>query len=406
MDVALDANEFLSDPRMESVRFQSLLSYLRKTQSRLIIPKIVWDEVIARYPERISGPYGKAITDLKTLRSLLLSTKIPSMAQLDVAREIQALKGKLKKPSTHVSSKVLNNFSAVPLEEVAKRGIDRIPPANSKGEELRDVIVWLMMVAYARKSKQDIAFISHDEHFRQGDALHPELNKDLEHGKIKLHFYRSIDDFIKAWAPSPRALGEDESFLLLGKQNALDLFEIEARRLFPRYWGSATIQVQDRKITFSKGALYDVGSSAHYGEMEFLGELQLNVVESERSQYFLSSKSTVPDFVLGSPTRLLEPEMSTMPVAQFRLDSVPTFDSAQIKWYPASFLVDSWASNQVAAKSAPAFDTMTTTTQVRVSGKLAIAIRTVSDKVTKVEVEGFELTKREEIAATAEISAE
>ena len=54
MDVALDTNEFLSDPPMQGVRFQTLLAYLRKTQSRLLIPKIVWDELIARYPERVS----------------------------------------------------------------------------------------------------------------------------------------------------------------------------------------------------------------------------------------------------------------------------------------------------------------------------------------------------------------
>jgi len=77
MDVALDSNEFLSDPRMAGVHFQTLLAYLRKTQSRLLIPKIVWDEVIARYPERISEPHKKAASAVRVLRSLLLAAKIP-----------------------------------------------------------------------------------------------------------------------------------------------------------------------------------------------------------------------------------------------------------------------------------------------------------------------------------------
>jgi len=53
MDVTLDANVYLSDPWMEGIAFKSLLDYLRKTQSKLIVPKLVFDEVLARYPERL-----------------------------------------------------------------------------------------------------------------------------------------------------------------------------------------------------------------------------------------------------------------------------------------------------------------------------------------------------------------
>jgi predicted nucleic acid-binding protein len=96
MDVALDANEFLADPRMQSVRFQSLLAYLRKTQSRLLIPKIVWDEVVARYPERLSGPHSKATYEVRVLRSLLLARRVPEIPELHTDKEISALKGNLR----------------------------------------------------------------------------------------------------------------------------------------------------------------------------------------------------------------------------------------------------------------------------------------------------------------------
>src|SRR5215471_19478572 len=110
MDVALDANEFLSDPRMEGVRFQSLLNYLRKTGSGLIIPKIVWDEVVARYPERIAVPYSKAVSHVNTLRNLALSMKVPSIPSLNPDKETRALRRKMRRPSSHVRSKILNNF--------------------------------------------------------------------------------------------------------------------------------------------------------------------------------------------------------------------------------------------------------------------------------------------------------
>jgi hypothetical protein len=36
-----------------------------------------------------------------------------------------------------------------------KRGIERIPPANGGGEELRDVVHWLMLLAYASGSGEN-----------------------------------------------------------------------------------------------------------------------------------------------------------------------------------------------------------------------------------------------------------
>jgi len=104
------------------------------------------------------------------------------------------MRRKLKKPSPHVQSVVLSNFEDVPVQEIARRGIERIPPATAKGEELRDVMIWLMMLGHAEKSGCDVAFISHDEHFREGDHLHPKLRDDLQGGKIKLHYYKAIDD--------------------------------------------------------------------------------------------------------------------------------------------------------------------------------------------------------------------
>lgn len=56
------------------------------------------------------------------------------------------------------------NFSKVSLEDVVKRGISRIPPANGAGGELRDVTHWLMILVHPQHSKRETAFISGEEH--------------------------------------------------------------------------------------------------------------------------------------------------------------------------------------------------------------------------------------------------
>ncbi len=405
MDVALDANEFLADPRMQSVRFQTLLAYLRKTQSRLLISKIVWDEVIARYPERISTPYHKAANDVRTLRSLLLARKIPELPELDTEKEVSALKKKLKEPSPYVRGLILRNFGDVSIEEVAKRGIQRTPPASPKGEELRDVMVWLMMLGHAKKTGRDIALISHDEHFRENEGLHPRLKEDLEQGAIKLHFYKAIDDFIKAHAPSPKTLTEDEAFQFVSRQFLLDTFEIEARRLFPRYWGSSTeVEVSDRKIKFVRAALYDVGGGSQFGEMEVTGDLDLSLTRTEYS--YVNTIDTLPAFgpavglkgdviptgFVGSATLQNWDELGWASVKGLPLMSTPVRLDEPLDWKSLPYKVTT---------SMPVFSpTSKKMSEAMLKGEMTVSFRVVSGRVTKFELENLRIVEIQNRSST------
>ncbi|HEY1659943.1 MAG TPA: PIN domain-containing protein [Candidatus Sulfotelmatobacter sp.] len=402
MDVALDANEFLSDPRMQSVRFQTLLSYLRKTQSRLLIPKIVFDEVVARYPERISGPYSKAANDVKILRSLLIATRVPEITELEIGKEVSALKRKLRKPSPYVRALVLSNFSDVSMEEVARRGIERTPPANPKGEELRDVMIWLMVLGHAKRSGRDVAFISHDEHFRENDDLHPKLRGDLEEGKVKLHFYKGIDDFIKAHAPSPRNLSEDEAFQLRSRQLVLDTFEIEARRLFPRYWGSATeVGITDRKMQFVQAALYDVGGGSQFGELEIEAILHVTLSKPDYTLNVNVLPAYTPDVAFDSGVGVTgvfaNPVAPNWGVRGWKTPTSPIEFPAlglgqPVDWKNISYKIG----NEV--YPAANFITPKKESAAVLSGKMTISFRVVSNRVTKVEVESLEITDIKESA--------
>ena len=407
MDVALDANEFLSDPPMHSVRFQTLLAYLRKTQSRLLIPKIVWDEVMARYPERISAPHTKATNDVRILRSLLLSNNIPEIGELDAAKEVSALKRKLKKPSPHVRGLVLNNFSDVSVEEIAKRGIERIPPANPKGEELRDVMIWLMMLGHARKSGQDVAFISHDEHFRENEDLHPRLRDDLEDGKIKLHFYKAIDDFIKAHAPSPRNLTEEEAFHLRSRQLMLDTFEIEARRFFPLYLGSETeVEISDRKMQFVRAALYDVGGGSQFGEMEITATLSVTLTRPDYESNVNVIRNYSPDVLFGPKVGVSA--FYDVPVPQNWEDSAGSSFSIPLSGLSTAKMGEpiDWKNTPFKFETAfPAFYPVTPKkkSDAVLSGTMTISFRVVSGRITKVELESLEITDIQNLAARANV---
>ena len=165
-DVVLDSNQYWNDPKMTGARFQSLLDYLRRTGSALVIPRIVRDEVPARYEDELKSEYSGAVASLNKLRKRAFELRLPEqLPEPDMGEEVRRLEQKLLAPGAGVASALLSDYSDISLEEVARRGVLRRKPASPKGEELRDVMVWLATVAYAKR-RHKVGFISLDGGFR------------------------------------------------------------------------------------------------------------------------------------------------------------------------------------------------------------------------------------------------
>ena len=60
MDVILDTNILLQDPAFKRNQFPELFAYLRRTNSRLVIPTLVRDEVRERYRDRLKDYVNSA----------------------------------------------------------------------------------------------------------------------------------------------------------------------------------------------------------------------------------------------------------------------------------------------------------------------------------------------------------
>lgn len=405
MDVALDANAYLADPSMGGVAFQSLLDYLRKTESKLVIPQPVLDEVVARYPERVQANLKRAVSETGSLRALIFRAKVPRIPKVNLAREARALEEKLNAPSKHVRSVVLRNFPAVDLQEVVRRGIQRIPPANNAGEELRDVVAWLMVLNHAEESQGEIAFISRDKHFRQENILHPYLAEEARSRKVRLHFYSSIDEFIKSHAPAPHDLTSGRAFELLEKSQVLDRFEIEARSFFPSYWPPSETEILRRDVRFNRGALYEVGQGAEFGELEFGGELDVRVtttvgtVINNAQSYYVGGSSYAdltnplvaypPSMAAGIPSPLM---VMPHPLGVAGTAFVQPNYIAPNNMLPLSSLRSASITPPFLGSSPSTTSWRTETNGYRVSGALVVSMRLVTGKVTRVQVERFQFS--------------
>jgi hypothetical protein len=275
MDVILDSNQYWNNPKMTGAKFQSLFDYLRKTGGSLVIPRIVGDEVLARHEDELKREYSQAVQSLRTLGKRVSKLAVTNLPALDVAAEGQMFKLKLENPATGVTCIVEPDYSDISLEEVARRGILRKRPASKNGEELRDVILWLATIAYA-KNKSQVGFISADAGFRGSDSdLHLDLKEDLVREGVTLHFAVAIDEFVKAHSPTPKlATSEWVDRHLSPEQIAKikTIFRALAERTLS--FGAALLVVSSATepiLQFKRGNLYEVLPGSVYAELEYEG---------------------------------------------------------------------------------------------------------------------------------------
>jgi hypothetical protein len=197
MDIILDANTYLAEPRMAGPNFQELFAYLRRTNSRLVIPEVVLHEVLARYRDELAKHARRVASDWATMRARAVSDP-GDRPRLDVGGQVAALRKRLDKPAPGVEVVVYDDFSSIDVKELVRRGVNRIRPASAQGEELRDVILWIMVLQYAKASGAGMGFITDDKTFadEQQQKLHPQLADDVEREGVCVTFYRSIGEFI------------------------------------------------------------------------------------------------------------------------------------------------------------------------------------------------------------------
>jgi hypothetical protein len=153
------------------------------------------------------------------------------------------------------------------------RGIGRVPPASEKGEELRDVILWLSIIELGKTGK-NLTFITGDSGFWDGNEVKPNLRHDIKKTGTNILMYRSVEDFVKEHAPaaeeaSPLWVAEHKIDLTqdaLLFNSILDEIDTVVVNTFPN-WAIHSLSVQN--ITLRKGTLYRTGEQQQFAELTY-----------------------------------------------------------------------------------------------------------------------------------------
>lgn len=163
--MVLDSNAYVSDFRMESIKFKNLFDYLRRTKSCLVVPKLVVEETVGKLRYLLDNQSKKTASAIQELNKFIINRENNiCFSAPDAENQIQHLRDNFRMPAKGVTVKNPDT-DKVDVTEVFMRGVNRRRPANIEGEELRDVIIWLIVLQYAEAKGEPIALVTADRGF-------------------------------------------------------------------------------------------------------------------------------------------------------------------------------------------------------------------------------------------------
>ncbi|MGB7210754.1 MAG: PIN domain-containing protein [Pyrinomonadaceae bacterium] len=197
MDIVLDTNILRGDPLLRSVEFDVLVDFVRKTDSRIRMPTIVFDEVIAVYTRELTKRVADFEKADRSLKGFVFDYK--SVRATVSIEEVVRYKRRLLE-RLGIKESDLVELKGTYLQEVVNRAIHRRPPCSEKGEEIRDAIIWLSALDVADESYDSaVSFISNNtRQFALDNNLHPRLLSEADDRGLIIHYYKSLIEFVEA----------------------------------------------------------------------------------------------------------------------------------------------------------------------------------------------------------------
>ncbi len=220
MYVVLDTNIIIKDYYFRSPKFQALFSYLQKTPHKLIVPKIVIEELKRRYS-----------IDLENLH--ITAEKLDRESQNLIGSKIQANKIDLvaegRKYSDFLTSFLKDKKVIVPeyntnhYEDIINRALFRKAPFKQNGTDhgFKDAVIWETVKELVCDKDYDfIAFISNNTN-QFADPLNENLNSELleeiEKYKNKFLYFSKLESFLETYSEKIAFISQEKL------QNCLDL---------------------------------------------------------------------------------------------------------------------------------------------------------------------------------------
>jgi hypothetical protein len=193
MLIVLDTNVLQSDLHLKGNGIQVLLDYVARTKATVALPRIVLQELEWNYRRLLvehSDRVAKAFSGLNRVSLEAREWDTPVDVEGEVDRYMRFVQDRLGEPL--IFEPTVKNF-----EDAIARSVSRRRPCSSKGEEIRDAVIWSLIIDQLAKAK-DVVFISlNGGEFGVEGKLHPDLEGELQALSGNLDYVTSLGDFAR-----------------------------------------------------------------------------------------------------------------------------------------------------------------------------------------------------------------
>lgn len=181
--VILDANAFYDDPNLTEPQARLLTDYVGKGSGLLVVPAVVFDEVVNTFSERLRKLITEAVGSVKKLERLTERAHIAPEPALNIDAEEKAYERRLRSKLLQLNATVLP-YPKISHEQLALRDRKRRKPFSKGGRGYRDALIWQSILEHLAGSKGAYLlvtanykdFCERDDDHRQ---LHDHLQRDL-----------------------------------------------------------------------------------------------------------------------------------------------------------------------------------------------------------------------------------
>ena len=280
MRIILDTNVLQSNLGCLDIAFDILLDYTDRTRSKIVLPRLVIDELTANYGRSLLSTMDKYRSSV-TVLSKMTESAIPCLP-IDIDIEKLKFRARILAKFSIKESELIPTKSDY-LDEAVRRGIERLAPCHRDGQQMRDALLWRIVLEQAREGAE-IAFITQNTRdFCVDGKLHSHLTKEAEAINAKVAVYISLDEFIKRHVKAVEfATKEWLANSIPGDQiseAARSKIEVLAERRLDRFVDDGEeptgyISMTDALLEPDEFFVYEMADSSFRFESSWLGEAE------------------------------------------------------------------------------------------------------------------------------------
>jgi len=203
MDIIIDSNIYMRDFKLKEKNIEIILDYISKTNSSIIFPRIVIEEIKNLYKKKLKDNFNTYNASIAKLKSILINTVESNNVTVDFDKETDDYVNFVFEKLNIIEDNIIDYKNEF-LPELVKRAINRIKPLGENGQQFRDGLLWLTLLDYAERAEnKEIIFISansNDFAEKNTATLHRQLQEELQEKGLTIHYYIDIDSFIESQA--------------------------------------------------------------------------------------------------------------------------------------------------------------------------------------------------------------